>query len=65
MENLDRTIDPTNVGCERSFGLLKMYESKFETAGLSNLFNLTISKYNKCSEFIKQCDDDVLLLANR
>ena len=65
MLDLEKMMDPSNVSCERAFGILKMYEGKFETAGLSNIFNLTVAKYNRCEDFIKKCDNEVLILANR
>lgn len=57
--------DPTNVSCERSFGILKFIEKKFERMSLSNLLNTTTAKFNLLDEFIADCDKKILIDAHK
>lgn len=65
MIDLDKMINPSNAQCERAFAIFKFLESRFQTIGLANALESTISKYNDLHTWLEDCDDQLLLLANR
>lgn len=58
-------MDPSNVSIERSFGILKALEARYETIGLTNLLESTKAAFNKLDQFIDEASDEFLILANR
>ena len=50
-DGLDMIVDPTNLGVERSFGIMKFYESRFTSLTFGTLSALTISKFNDLPKF--------------
>ena len=57
-------IDPTNLGIERSFGLLKFFEGRFIRLSFGCLSALTIAKFNNLPQWLPAFDDEDLLIAH-
>ena len=46
-------VDPTNLGVERSFGIMKFYESRFTGLTFGTLSAMTISKFNDLPQWLE------------
>ena len=57
-------IDQTNLGIERSFGLLKFFEGRFIRLSFGCLSALTIAKFNNLPQWLAAFDDEDLLIAH-
>ena len=58
-------IDPTNLGIERSFGILKFFETRFHCLTFGTLSELTIAKFNKLPDQLHLFSDSDLLDAQQ
>ena len=56
-DGLDMIVDPTNLGIERSFGILKYYESQFVNLSFGTLLALTIAKFNDLPQWLHTFTD--------
>ena len=63
-DGLDMIIDPTNFGVERSFWIMKFYESRFTSLTFGSLSALTISKFNDLPQWLATWTDEKLLEAH-
>ena len=63
-DGLDMIVDPTNLGVERSFGIMKFYESRFTSLTFGTLSALTISKFNDLPQWLDTLTDEKLLGAH-
>ena len=63
-DNLDRLVDPTNLGIERSFGIMKFYEARFINLSFGCLSAITISKFNDLPKWLESFPDEELLVAH-
>ena len=55
-EREDEIVDPTNVPCERVFGLLKFAEKALPNLQFGLLAQHTMAKFNKVSEVLPNID---------
>ena len=51
-DRLDTNVDPTNLGVERSFGIMKFFESCYASLSFGTLSALTISKFNDLPQWL-------------
>ena len=51
-DRLDTNVDPTNLGVERSFGIMKFFESRYASLSFGTLSALTISKFNDLPQWL-------------
>ena len=59
-ERGDETVDPTNVPCERVFGVLKYAEKALPNLQFGLLAQHTMAKFNKVSEYLPNIDPALL-----
>ena len=64
VDRLDMLVDPTNLGIERSFGIMKFYEARFINLSFGCLSAMTISKFNNLPKWIDTIGDDELVAAH-
>ena len=62
---MDMVVDPTNLGNERAFAILKFYEKRFIGLSFGCLSALTIAKFNDLPRWLQNFSDDKLLDAHR
>ena len=62
---MDMVVDPTNLGVERSFAILKFFEKRFIGLSFGCLSALTIAKFNDLPRWLENFSDDKLLDAHR
>ena len=62
---MDMVVDPTNLGVERSFAILKFFEKRFIGLSFGCLSALTIAKFNNLPRWLENFSDDKLLDAHR
>ena len=62
-DDLDTIIDPTNLGIERAFGLLKFFEGRFIRLSFGCLSAMTIAKFNNLPRWLSTFDDEELINA--
>ena len=63
-DGLDMIVDPTNLGVERSFGIMKFYESRFTSLTFGTLSALTISKFNDLPQWLDTLTDEKIFEAH-
>ena len=63
-DRLDMVVDPTNLGIERSFGIMKFYEARFINLSFGCLSAMTISKFNDLPQSLDSFSDEQLLAAH-